>query len=49
VTAGIETVLRPQVEEPARILDRELPRMASRYDRATTALVALVMEYPWSE
>ena len=41
------TVLQPQGDEPVRSLDRELSRIASRYDRSTAALVALTMEYPW--
>lgn len=45
--AGAATVLQPQGDEPARSLDRELARIASRYDRSTAALVALTMEYPW--
>jgi len=44
---GAATVLQPQGDEPARSLDRELARIASRYDRSTAALVALTMEYPW--
>jgi hypothetical protein len=47
--AGANTVLQPQRDEPARTLDRELARIASRYDAPTAALVALTMEYPWSE
>jgi putative intracellular protease/amidase len=48
-TTGTNTVLQPQSDEPARTLDRELARIASRYDRPTAAFVALTMEYPWSE
>ncbi len=47
--AGADTVLEPPSDEPARSLDRELARIASRYDRPTAALVALTMEYPWPE
>jgi hypothetical protein len=47
--AGANSVLQPQRDEPARTLDRELARIASRYDAPTAALVALTMEYPWSE
>lgn len=47
--AGADTVLQPQSDEPARTLDRELARIASRYDTPTAAFVALTMEYPWSE
>lgn len=45
--AGAATMLQPQGDEPVRSLDRELARIASRYDRSTAALVALTMEYPW--
>ena len=48
-SAGTASVLRPQGDAPVRMLDRELARIASRYDRPTAALVALTMEYPWSE
>ena len=44
-TAGL--VLEPQGDKPVQLLDRELARIASRYDRSTAALVALTMEYPW--
>jgi hypothetical protein len=47
--AGAATVLQPQGDEPVRSLDRELARIASRYDRSTATLVALTMEYPWPE
>jgi putative intracellular protease/amidase len=47
--AGTDAVLQPQGDQPAKTLDRELARMASRYDAATAAFVALTMEYPWSE
>ena len=46
--AGADAVLEPQNKEPARTLDRELERIASRYGQPTAALVALVMEYPWA-
>ena len=45
--AGADTVLKPQSDQPARTLNRELARIASRYDGPTAALVALIMEYPW--
>jgi hypothetical protein len=45
--AGADVVLEPQKDQPARSLDIELARIASRYDRPTAALVALTMEYPW--
>jgi putative intracellular protease/amidase len=41
-------VVEPPRDEPARVLDRELARIASRYDAPTAAFVALTMEYPWS-
>ena len=47
--AGAGTVLQPQSDAPVRSLDRELARIASRYDRSTAALVALTMEYAWPE
>ncbi|MPZ40900.1 MAG: transcriptional regulator [Rhizobiales bacterium] len=47
--ATVGTVLEPQSDQPARTLDHELARIASRHDGSTAALVALVMEYPWSE
>jgi len=47
--ADIGTVLQPPKDEPARSIDRELARIASRYDRPTAAFVALSMEYRWSE
>ena len=47
--ADANSELQPQRDEPARTLDRELARIASRYDAPTAALVALTMEYPWSE
>lgn len=46
---GADTVLQPPSDEPARTLDRELARIAARYDGPTAAFVALAMEYPWSE
>ena len=44
---GAATVLQPQGDAPVRSLDRELARIAARYDRSTAALVALTMEYLW--
>jgi transcriptional regulator GlxA family with amidase domain len=44
---GLDMVIQPPRDEPARAIDRELARIASRYDRPTAALVALTMEYPW--
>jgi putative intracellular protease/amidase len=45
---GADVVIEPQRVQPARSLDVELPRIASRYDASTADLVGLVMEYPWS-
>ncbi len=36
------------LDAAALTLDRELARMASRYDRPTAAFVALTLEYPWT-
>lgn len=44
---GIDAELRLPDEPAGRILDRELPRIATRYDDATAAYVALILEYPW--
>jgi putative intracellular protease/amidase len=38
----------PPADAVARTLDRELARMANRYDRPTAAFVALTLEYPWT-
>jgi hypothetical protein len=46
---SVAFVVEPPRDEPARVLDRELARIASRYDAPTAAYVALTMEYPWSE
>ncbi len=40
-------VVEPPVDQPARVIDRELSRIATRYDAPTAAFVALTMEYPW--
>jgi transcriptional regulator GlxA family with amidase domain len=45
---SLDMVIQPPRDAPARAIDRELARIASRYDRPTAALVALTMEYPWS-
>lgn len=45
---SVAFVVEPLRDEPARVLDRELARIASRYDAPTAAFVALQMEYPWS-
>jgi transcriptional regulator GlxA family with amidase domain len=48
-TATVDDMLpAPRSDAPAMTLERELPRIASRYDRPTAAIVALVMEYPWA-
>jgi putative intracellular protease/amidase len=48
-TAAVDEMLSaPQSDAPAMTLEQELPRIASRYDRPTAAIVALVMEYPWA-
>ena len=38
----------PASDAPALTMERDLPRIASRYDLPTASLVALVMEYPWA-
>jgi putative intracellular protease/amidase len=38
----------PPSDAPAQTLDRELADIASRFDRPTAEIVALVVEYPWS-
>jgi putative intracellular protease/amidase len=38
----------PRSDAPALTIERELARIAARYDRPTAAIAALVMEYPWS-
>jgi putative intracellular protease/amidase len=48
-TASVDEILpSPSSEAPAMTLEQELPRIAARYDRPTAAIVALVMEYPWT-
>ena len=37
----------PQSDVPALTVERELARIASRFDRPTADIVALVIEYPW--
>ena len=37
----------PRSDAPARTIDRELAHIASRFDRPTADIVALVIEYPW--
>lgn len=48
-TAKVDDMLAvPPSDAPAMVLEQVLPRIASRYDRPTAAIVALAMEYPWS-
>ncbi len=37
----------PSPDAPAKTIERDLTRIASRYDRPTAEIVAQVMEYPW--
>lgn len=46
-TRSVAYVVEPPRDEPARVIDRELSRIATRYDAPTAAFVALTMEYPW--
>jgi hypothetical protein len=47
--AKVDLMLPPPLpDRPAQTIERELAKIASRYDRATADLVALTMEYPWS-
>jgi hypothetical protein len=48
-TRSIAFAVEPPRDQPARVIDRELSRIATRYDAPTAAFVALTMEYPWSE
>jgi hypothetical protein len=34
-------------DSPALTIERELARIAARFDRPTADIVALTMEYPW--
>lgn len=48
--ASVDAMLpAPPADGAALTLERELARMASRYDRPTAAFVALTLEYPWNE
>ncbi len=47
-TKSVAFVVEPPRDQPARVIDRELSRIATRYDAPTAAFVALTMEYPWS-
>lgn len=42
------TLPPPRSETPARTIDGELAQIASRFDRPTADIVALVIEYPWA-
>jgi transcriptional regulator GlxA family with amidase domain len=47
-TASVDHMLPAlRSDSPAATLDRELPRITSRYSRATGDIVALTVEYPW--
>lgn len=46
-TKSVAFAVEPPRDEPARVIDRELSRIATRYDGPTAAFVALTMEYPW--
>ncbi len=47
--AAVDRMLpAPATEAPALTIERELARIAARYDRPTAAIVALTMEYPWT-
>lgn len=47
--ANVDDMLPPpRSDEPARTIDWELAQIASRFDRPTAEIVALVIEYPWS-
>ena len=45
--AAAASALHVPADDPARILERELPRIQRRYDRPTAMLAALTMEYDW--
>ncbi|WP_424630207.1 DJ-1/PfpI family protein [Bradyrhizobium sp. SYSU BS000235] len=47
-TKSVAFAVEPPRDQPARVIDRELSRIATRYDAPTAAFVALTMEYPWS-
>lgn len=46
---SVAFVVEPPHDAPARVIDRELSRIATRYDAPTAAFVALTMEYPWPQ
>lgn len=39
----------PGADAPAQTMDKELAKIATRFDRPTADIVALVVEYPWIE
>ncbi|MCC6984675.1 MAG: DJ-1/PfpI family protein [Bauldia sp.] len=43
-----EMLPAPSPDAPGQTLERELPRIAERYDLPTAVIVAQVMEYPWA-
>ena len=46
--ATIQMLPAPDSTKPAQTIDRELERIASRFDRPTAEIVALTLEYPWT-
>ena len=47
--AAVDRLLPPPSSEaPGLTIERELAQIASRFDRPTADIVALVIEYPWS-
>lgn len=48
-TAEVDEMLPvPGADAPGITIERELARIASRYDQPTADIVALTMEYPWT-
>jgi putative intracellular protease/amidase len=46
--AAVDRMLPPPLADaPALTMERELVKIAARFDRPTADIVALVMEYPW--
>jgi putative intracellular protease/amidase len=46
--AAVDRMLPPpRADAPAQAIERELSHIASRFDRPTADIAALVMEYPW--
>ena len=48
-TAAAHMLPPPRSDVPALTIDRQLAHIASRFDRPTADIVALVVEYPWVE